>query len=285
MLSKDGTTISYQRWGKGPGIVVVHGAMQSAQSFSKLSEALSSGFSVYVPDRRGRGLSGPARDDHNIERECEDIGALLQATGAECLFGLSSGAVICLQAARTLPSVRRVALYEPPLPASSRPEPPVPVSSRSSENWPARYRHELSAHRLASASVTVMHGTGTVPGALSRLPRFAQVIFMKIAMELDSRAAKDGRVSLKDLVPTMLVDMQVGLPGPVSPAMFQGMAADVLLLGGSQSPQYLKDSLATLEASLPHATRTELPGLNHLSSADGGQPERVAAELARFFAG
>lgn len=299
VLSKDGTTISYHHWGDGPGVVLVHGAMQSAQSFSKLSETLSTRFSVYVPDRRGRGLSGPAREDHDIERECEDIGALLQATGAECLFGLSSGAVICLQAARTLPSIRKVALYEPPLPGgsgSSGSSGGSPARSRSSAgrwpagrsrpvNWPARYRSELSARRMASAFVTVMHGTGTVSSTLSRLPRFAQVMLMKIAIELDGLTAKAGRVTLKDLVPTMLVDMQVGFPGPISPAMFQGMSADVLLLGGSQSPQYLKDSLSRLEASLPQATRKELSGLGHLSPADGGHPELVAAELIQFFGG
>ena len=41
--------------------------------------------------------------------------ALLTATGSRNVFGLSSGAIISLQAALTLPAIRKVALYEPPL--------------------------------------------------------------------------------------------------------------------------------------------------------------------------
>ncbi|MEU1641010.1 alpha/beta hydrolase, partial [Nonomuraea sp. NPDC005701] len=56
--SADGTTIGYRRSGRGPGLILVHGGMQASQHFTKLAAALSTEFTVYVPDRRGRGLSG-----------------------------------------------------------------------------------------------------------------------------------------------------------------------------------------------------------------------------------
>jgi pimeloyl-ACP methyl ester carboxylesterase len=46
--STDGTTIGYRRVGTGPGVVVVHGAMGSAQSHVQLAEALADSFTVYL---------------------------------------------------------------------------------------------------------------------------------------------------------------------------------------------------------------------------------------------
>ena len=59
VTSSDGTTIGYRQLGHGPGVVVLHGAMESAQSHMQLADSVSSSFTVYLPDRRGRGMSGP----------------------------------------------------------------------------------------------------------------------------------------------------------------------------------------------------------------------------------
>ena len=58
VTSADGTRVGYRRFGRGPGVVLVHGGMQAAQNFSALAVELSDAFTVVVPDRRGRGLSG-----------------------------------------------------------------------------------------------------------------------------------------------------------------------------------------------------------------------------------
>jgi len=71
---------------------------------------------------------------------------------------------------------------------------------------------------------------------------------------------------------------------------FRDVRAEVLLLGGSKSPAFLKNGLDALEKVLPHVKRIEFPGLGHGGSSDtsntnrGGQPELVAQELRRFFA-
>ncbi len=69
VASKDGTTIGYHQLGHGPALVLVHGAMESAQSHQELAQALASDFSVYVPDRRGRGHSGPHGEDYGLAKE------------------------------------------------------------------------------------------------------------------------------------------------------------------------------------------------------------------------
>src|SRR6476646_5320940 len=58
VTSKDGTTIGYRQLGHGPGLVILHGTAESSHSHIELAEALADAYTVYLPDRRGRGLSG-----------------------------------------------------------------------------------------------------------------------------------------------------------------------------------------------------------------------------------
>src|SRR3982751_3826500 len=96
--SADGTTIGYRQLGNGPGLILVHGGMMGSQNLMKLGQALANAFTVYVPDRRGRGLSGPA-GDYSLAKESQDMRAVIKATGATNVFGLSSGAIVTLQTA------------------------------------------------------------------------------------------------------------------------------------------------------------------------------------------
>jgi pimeloyl-ACP methyl ester carboxylesterase len=138
VISRDGTVVAHRESGSGPGVVLVHGAMQSAQSVTKLAHELSASFRVYVPDRRGRGDSGPFGGDYGLAREIGDLDALLRKTGARFVFGLSSGALSSMAAARALGTIDRVALYEPPFtvqgadPATWVPRYPASPRTRSS---------------------------------------------------------------------------------------------------------------------------------------------------------
>src|SRR5690242_16080629 len=99
VVSRDGTPLATYEMGEGDGVVLVHGAMQAAASFTKLAAALAAaGFRVVRYDRRGRGGSGPAGDDA-LACEAQDLGAVLEASGARSVFGLSSGAIIAMHAA------------------------------------------------------------------------------------------------------------------------------------------------------------------------------------------
>src|SRR5690242_3525874 len=109
--SKDGTPIEYRQLGHGPGVVMLHGAMESARSHMKLAEGLADDFTVYLPERRGHNLGIPFVQDYGIRKEVEDLEALLTKTDSHCVFGVSAGGLISLQAALTLQSIHKVALY------------------------------------------------------------------------------------------------------------------------------------------------------------------------------
>jgi pimeloyl-ACP methyl ester carboxylesterase len=246
--------------------------MMTSHNFMKLGGALSSDFTVYIPDRRGRGPSGAYGDGYGIHKEYEDIKALIETTGARFVFGLSSGAIVSLHAALTLP-IHKLALYEPPL--------IVPGSSHIA--WVARYEREISRQKLASALVTIIKGTGD-PSVLTSLPRFLLVPLFRLAIHADTKNAKCGHVLLKDLIPTMHFDVRLVAETECVLESFAAVQADVLLLGGSKSAPYLHRALDALASVLPKAKRFVLPGVGHLAADNGGQPERVAAELRSFFA-
>ena len=81
---------------------------------SELAERLAPHFQVIQYDRRSRGESGMSTD-YRMEREFEDIAALIDAIGGPVhLFGTSSGAALALQAAASGLAVDRLVLHEPP---------------------------------------------------------------------------------------------------------------------------------------------------------------------------
>ena len=90
VTSRDGTPIGYLKTGRGPAVVILHGSMESARSHTLLAQALAGDFTVYLPDRRGRGMSGPHRPDHSVRTEVEDLQAVLAESGAQAAFGVSA---------------------------------------------------------------------------------------------------------------------------------------------------------------------------------------------------
>ncbi len=297
----DGTTIRYRTFGNGgPAVVLLHGGMQTSLNLLKLADLLSDRFTVHIPDRRGRGLSGPPGAGYGLETEIEDLRRLMRETGARNLFGLSSGAVIAIQAALRIPEIERIALYEPPL----------KFGTFSPIAWLPRYERELARGRKAAVFVTVMKGTADAP-ALRWVPHAVLVPLVKVGIRADGRASEVGggggglpwrtsgrtrRTSrggrsgrplgytpLGDLIPTMRQDATVvqQSAGPLD--RFAALRAETLLLGGDKSAPYLKAVLNGLEAVVPHVRRVTLAGAGHLAADNSGKPQLVADQLRVFF--
>jgi pimeloyl-ACP methyl ester carboxylesterase len=98
-VSHDGTRLGYRKTGNGAPLIIVHGAGRISQNYLKLAGYLASFFTVYIYDRRGRGLSGAITPDHSIQKETEDLEALIKETGAKYVFGHSFGGLVALQTA------------------------------------------------------------------------------------------------------------------------------------------------------------------------------------------
>jgi Alpha/beta hydrolase family len=98
VTSKDGTTIAYERVGRGPAVILVGGGLDDGAENAPLAAELAGRFTVYNYARRGRGGSGDTQP-YAVEREIEDIDALIaEADGSAHMFGASSGGALALEA-------------------------------------------------------------------------------------------------------------------------------------------------------------------------------------------
>ena len=276
VTSQDGTAIGYRQFGAGPGLVLVHGAMESALSHQQLAEAMADRFTVTTYDRRGRGRSGPFGPAYTVRQEVEDLDALLTRTGAGLVFGVSAGGIIALEAALALPAIRQVAVYEPSLMLNGSP----------STAFLARYDQEITAGRLAAALVTGMQGAQMGPAILKLLPRWLLEALTSRMLAAEDKAAAPDDVTIRALAPTLHYDFQLVRASDGALPRYHAIQAQVLLLGGSASPAYLQTALTALAQTLPQARHIVFPGLGHGASGNtdrGGQPARVAQALREFF--
>jgi len=273
LTSDDGTAIGFRRYGTGPGLVLIHGGMNAAQDLGDLASLLSDAFTVYVPDRRGRGMSGPFGPDHTIAKEVQDVRALLDHTGSRFVFGLSAGAVVALEAAAELPQISRLAVYEPPLTAST---------DSTLWDWIVRYDREVAAGKLGAALVTVTAGTGDTSIA-TRLPRFLTEPFLNFAISAQAKQVKTGEVTLKELVLTMHDDAAMVRAMAGREHSFNRISAKVLLMSGRRSPVELRTPVHELAGIIPDSSVVELKDADHLSATNGKRPRDVATELRSFF--
>jgi pimeloyl-ACP methyl ester carboxylesterase len=278
VTSSDGTKISYRTLGSGPDVVLLHGAMESAHRHMGMAQALAGRFTVHLPDRRGRGGSGPCPDDYGIRTEVEDLAAVVEQTGATRVFGVSEGGLIVLAAARALPAIRKVVVYEPAL----------ILEGTAYTSWLARYDREMAAGKVADALVTSMAGLRLGPPAW--FPRRLLVAATNVMMKSQDKKAAAGEPTMRELAPTLhctglLLAEMTGNVGT-----FADVTADVLLLTAGKGLSWLRPGFDALAEALPDVRRHEFPRLDHGGSGDrsktnpGGKPDVVAAETGKFFA-
>src|SRR4051794_27682672 len=218
VTSQDGTTIAYERLGDGPPVILVDGALCSRDSGPSrpLADALAERFSVVVYDRRGRGASGD-RAPYAVEREVEDLAALLDAVGGSAgVYGISSGAVLALEAATRLDGITALALYEPPFVVDDT-RAPIPA------DWGEHLRGLVDAGRRGDA----------VRYFLSRcvgLPR---------GLVWGMRAMPVWR-KLKAVAHTLLYDAAVVGEG-LTEGRWSPLAIPTVVIAGGKSPAWIRN--------------------------------------------
>jgi pimeloyl-ACP methyl ester carboxylesterase len=280
VLSKDGTRIGYLRVGQGPAVVLLHGSNESARSHIRLAQALADAFTVYLPDRRGRGLSGPHRPDHGIRTEVEDLQAVLSASGAERAFGVSIGALIALETARTQPAIRQIAAYEPAL----------LMDTTRYTGWVGRFDREMAQGKVAAALITSMYGLDLAPPAFKLMGRRLAEALTNRALKSEDKKASDDTVTERKLAPTLRYEGLLLAETAGTIGTFAEVPAEVLLLGGDMKrPAFIKPAFDAFSRTLPNNGRMVFRGLEHGGSSDigptnrNGKPDVVAPAIRSFF--
>lgn len=256
--SLDGTTIAFDRSGSGPAVILVAGALSRRTDpiNAELADLLADRFTVYNYDRRGRGDSSDTQP-YAVEREVEDIAALIEVAGGRaCCYGISSGGVLALEAARRLPSIARLAMYEPPfiVDDSRPPRPRDYVQQLDSMIAEGRPGDAVAYFMTAAAGVPAEFVSG-----MREQPFWAG--FEAIAHTI----AYDGRV------------MGDTMHGEPLPAEWATVTTPVLVADGAKTPAFHTSALA-LARLLPHAKHQTLTGQEH-----NVEPQAIAPVLADYF--
>ena len=261
--SADGTVISYRTIGVGPAIVVVPGALGMAQDFDAFARHLADRFTVHAVDRRGRGKSGPQGDDYSIEKECDDIRAVCEATNATFLFGHSFGGFVVLETARRYSRIQKLAVYEPGM----------SIDGSINMDWAAACQEELDQGKCRDAFITFIRG---VNPATSKVPRWLLKIIVWFMMKPDELERKCALLSstIREHAELARLDNTYH--------RYNEITATVLLLVGKEtllgSPGWASTKLFPV---LQNASYLSFPKLDHLGPEKN--PKEISVAVAEFF--
>lgn len=261
VISKDGTTIAFDKLGKGPALILVGGAFEQRAMDSETSQlaaqpSLSRHFTVYHYDRRGRGDSTDTLP-YAVEREVEDIEALIiEAGGTAFVSGISSGAILAMEAAILLGAqVRKLALYEPPYHVHGQ------ATGQILQEFRKQFNEAIAEGRRSDAVDHFLKMLGFPEdqlGGMHQLPMWSM---------------------WEAIAPTLGYDATLmGEDGSVPSHRAARITAPTLIMNGGASYPEMQATAAALADAIPDATHRMLDGQPHEVSADA-----LAPVLVEFF--
>lgn len=236
--SADGTVIGYRKLGTGAPIVLVHGSISTGEQWLAVAEQLAASNTVYIMDRRGRGLSSDA-PGYSLQTESDDIKAVLAVAGkGSALLGHSYGAICALEAVRTGAAVSSLVLYEPPLPVEA------PTAGAALADYAAAVGEEDGDKAL----------------------RVAAAHFLRISPEeTEALAASPLWAGMVELSPTWTRELSEIDRTDVLIRQYLETNVRTLLLVGEASPAHLVGASRHLRQGLPNVAEKLLPGQNHFA--------------------
>jgi pimeloyl-ACP methyl ester carboxylesterase len=252
VVSQDGTSIAVWRSGGGPPLVLIHGAAADHHRWAPVLPALEERFTVLAIDRRGRGQSGDA-DDYALEREFEDVVAVVESAGEGVnVLGHSYGGICALEAALSTDRIRKLVLYESPMGFLA--SPPHVVD---------RLQHLLAAGKRDELLGFFMQEVAGLPPDQVELMR--------------SLPAWEARLDAADTIPREELASREYV---FDPGRFQGLDVPTLFLLGGDSPAPFKAAGEAVRAALPDSRLVVMPGQRHAAMDTG--TDLFTAEVLGF---
>jgi pimeloyl-ACP methyl ester carboxylesterase len=250
VTSADGTRIAYDRYGEGPALILVGGAMgyRKFKKFEQIATALSEHCTVINYDRRGRGDSGEA-GAVSVQHEIDDIAALIEAVGGRAsLWGWSSGGAVALRAAAADVGVEKLAVYETPFKTD-------PDARYPADDYGARLEQIVAEGNPVRAAKHFMRNAIGMPrplvAAMTLMPMFKTFAANGLTLPFDYAALGDHNMHGR----------------PLQAAEWATVTCPTLVVYGAKTYPVLKHASHALADVLPDATLRELPGQNHDVSA------------------
>jgi pimeloyl-ACP methyl ester carboxylesterase len=106
-VAVNGITLSYETYGQGTPLLLLHGWTQSAAFWQPYLNHYADTFEVYAVDLRGHGKSTPLSDDFTIAKAARDIAEFIRQLRLREVraIGLSYGGLVLLELARAHPDL------------------------------------------------------------------------------------------------------------------------------------------------------------------------------------
>jgi len=254
--SADGTRIGFRRVGSGPPLVMVHGSIATHTDWMGVARLLAKRYTCYAMDRRGRAHSGVGTSPYSIEREYEDVCAVLEAAGPGAFLAGHSFGATCAMGAALLHPVPRLVIYEPPLHTVG---------------------HSAPEHRMAYARAIADGDPDTaLEIGLSNFTSWS-------AAAIAAMRATKAWPRLRSLAASWVLELEAVDALPRSFEHYGAIACPTLLLrGGLNLDHPLQDAWRALAQVLPNVRVEMLTGQGHWALREA--PEMVARLIADFLA-
>jgi pimeloyl-ACP methyl ester carboxylesterase len=259
VTSADGTEIAYERSGRGPPIVLVHGGTLDRRwwDISDVRGGLAKDAKVYAIDRRGRGGSGDA-EEYEPEREFEDIAAVVDSIDEPVtLLGHSSGGFYSLEAALRTDNLSGLVLYEPSFPVDGR------GFQGPSEESQKELMSLLDAGEVEQAYIEVLENDAELTPeeveALRSSPLWQEYV---------------------ERFPTMMPKIQRIPEYEFDPERFADLTVPTLLLTGTEGGQWGQDTTLALDDALSNTRVVTFDGHGHAAMLTA--PDLFTDEVLAF---
>jgi pimeloyl-ACP methyl ester carboxylesterase len=262
-VAEDGTEICGRVRGEGSPVVFVHGNVADGSSeWSGLVPLLIDRFSCYLPDRRGRGLSG-THPDLSRETQARDVLAFVRSLEQPAaLVGVSYGGMLALGAAAHTDAVAALVAREPL------------VLEIMSDRGRQHLRGIIAFAQRSAALGRAADGVERFLGWVANDEEAATL-----------SGDPDGIEEFASYLPLDLEEFRDALTfegaSPTAPEGLGRIAAPTLLLRGSETAlDWFTDGARYVVEHVPRATIREIDGSGHLGHLV--HPQRDANALGDF---
>lgn len=251
--SEDGTAIGYLVQGIGPALVIVHGSVGDISQWQPAVDELAKTFTVYIYDRRGRGVSGEG-EHYSFTEESQDLRAILKiACPGARILAHSYGALCALIDAVGHGVDNELILFEPP----------------------------LNMDRLVAGISLIRYRDAIAAGDKDKAMRIALLDMVDLPAEtVETIAQSPLWPQLLELAPTWTREFERIDALGFDHRRYRTLPGEKLhFLVGSNTTPMLKASTRFLSRHIGGASLTTMPGLDHFSHATA--PVEFAAYVAK----
>jgi hypothetical protein len=241
----------------------------------KLGLALADAFTVYLPDRRSRGMSGAYGPAYGSTAKTRISPHSSSTPGPNASWERRTGGLFALHGALGLGQVRRVAANEPLLLWGGRDDAAIRRTFATMQQMIRAGRRMgqaivFSIQQSVDREMRRGHMSRWVGTYVHAFPSRVGVGVTDLLLRY--QRPHSGRVAWRELVASLAAVLDPVLATAGTLEQYRRLDAQVLLMYGGETDPLFVDCAEALHAVLPDSTVLGLPGLNHDSAQGYGKP-------------